>query len=259
MKNAVATLATALTIGCNAGLAQSAPNPVRDIIDNCSHQTGNRTEVVDQFAELGWLALEEGQQSWFHEFLADGSLLVHWTLADVLPDAALQTGTDLTSGVIPVADQSFYHSMSRAIADGRINWLWTDTPYRSMIMLFDQDNPVNGQSELHCRLYANELEAIELVQEAFVAVSPMWDRQYGPVHFLKDQFYGGAPHQPETGILLLAVHLGILEARPVFDAQIGAGKSEIALFILDKDDFQSRYNRMPNASFGIEIRRIESN
>jgi|GEM_PF-3711545 hypothetical protein len=244
-------LALGTTFGAGPGQAlqaQEMTGPVRDVLNLCSHQTGERQTIVETLVNTGWKTVTRPVPAGMHDIMADGDLINAF-----VDPRAISSGVDTETGEIPDMAESI-EGLMKATDRGIWSTLWWPGDDHALLLIRDG---LNSREDIVCRLYGSNPDDIAPVLSAIREFdSPGTESRHGPVAQTKMTFSGIAPTRPNTGLSAMLAKLGILPSPPVLEPQLGVGRrSKISVYSLDSAEFFNRFGRGSSTSFILWVTR----
>lgn len=236
-------------LNCLGAPVYASPSPLRDFIDTCTHPFASRAEISDEYLQRGWQRLDADYPSWVPNLLADGHLLRY---LDAPPgnDKLNILNVDTESAALP--DMSLHMAaMIDAVAEGKSDILLSQDQSNAVVFVHwhGTDSPRPGTT---CYLYGDDLAELDPLFSAFdQTIHNHLRRETGPTRVYGAFPKGHPPPERPTGILRLAIAIGLLPAKPISDPPIGAGPSSLSLHTYDRASFVERYDRSPNAAYSL--------
>ena len=124
-------------------------------------------------------------------------------------------------------------------------------------MIYDapSEDQVNS-TDIYCLLSGSKnQQATEIFDAIAQTGQNVQQSPYAPAKSVGRSMQGYPQPEPRTGLLKVLEVAWVLPERPIPEPPIGAGKSDISIFILDVEKFTARYKRKPEASAVVWTRR----
>ena len=225
--------------------------PVRDVIDLCTNTVTQRSSVAEGFLARGWLDVGQALPPTFSNLLAGQELVVSLSA----PNLA-RVATNPQTGKLPDITELLV-SVRERLDGGELSVLWLDRRDPWLLMIYDapSGDQVNS-TDIYCLLTGSRNQQATEIFDAIAKNSlNVQESPYAPAKIVSRSMQGYPQPEPSTGLLKALEAVGVLPESPIPEPSIGAGKSDISIFLVDVEKFTARYKRKPEASAVVWTRR----
>ena len=254
----VVALAIASVFGGSGSFAEVSPVPLRDIIQLCSHNTGDQATVKTQLVNRGWTEMTEDYPEWVPSLFGDGELMRLFVVSQFQQDIERfnTLGMNLDTGEFTDITQ-IMNEMLVHIDQNKYSVLWTGGEMHALLQISTEPG---DDKKLYCRLYGTDSAELETVVTAFDAAPGLHSgKNFGPVSQMTTVFRGLPPHEALTGLLGLLVDIGFLIDRPMHEPQLAAGPSHMTVTAVNEPLFLEHFGRNTNTRYVIAVTQHTSN